>query len=68
MTPPKTNPAARAGAYRVQTSVALLKAADPFPTLLSGDCLAVAIVSHRFRIAIPRARAVCELAGLGGRW
>lgn len=31
------------------------------------ECLAVALFSHRYRLAMPTARTIVELAGFGGR-
>lgn len=59
------NPAALAGAHRVLNPVALSKATPILNTPITGESLAVAIMAHRYRLAIPTARTVCELAGIG---
>ena len=64
----KKNPAALAGAHRVLNPVALSKATPILNTPIEGESLAVAIMAHRYRLSVPTARAVCELAGIGRPW
>lgn len=63
----KMNPAAvvRAGSEK---SVALRQATCLTTTPNAGESLAVAIMANRYRLTIPTARAVCELAGIGRAW
>lgn len=64
----KVNPAALAGAHRVQNPVALRQATSIVNMPIAGESLAVAILANRYRLAVPTARAVCELAGIGRAW
>lgn len=59
------NPAALAGAHRVWNPVALRKATAILNTPIAGESLAVAILANRYCLAMPTARVVCELAGIG---
>lgn len=60
------NPAALAGANRVDDIKALAKL-DVFNTNDNArESLAVRSIARRFRLTIPHARVICELYGLGG--
>ena len=59
------NPAALAGANRVDDINAFAKLDVFNPTETTHESLAVRSVARRFRLTLPHARVVCELYGLG---
>jgi hypothetical protein len=59
----KRNPAALAGAHRVICLNTTIDTENSNAPAL--ESLAVRRVAERFRVSIPVARVVCELAGLG---